>query len=302
MACEIDELGVGCMKFIDKSFNLFSVELAKNRQGQSLIQVMLGAALLGILSMAFLSMQSMQQKSQLAVQTGITRNMLQLQLQQALVSNAAISKTLADTADSGNVALKNCMLPSGTTCIQTSSLGFYLFDPLGNKIAGAGSSSPLRYDYMGSPCTTASPRCLFRVYSSFTSVCPSGSPCSNPAVTSTFTIDQDPGVTPVGGTPLKPLQSQPIAMGVGVSGQLVGSCEEYTTYSGVVVGNRYCWGLAQDMGTSVNCLGGSVQTDLIRMEDSLTVGEMASNGANLYTACTGGTQNWCAVTLKGCVR
>ena len=56
-------------------------------------------------------------------------------------------------------------------------------------------------------CTQASPQCLFRVYAEYQAICPIIASCT-PAQASVqvrFTIDQDPSITPLGGTPLAAL-------------------------------------------------------------------------------------------------
>jgi hypothetical protein len=190
-----------------------------NRQnGQSLIQAMVGMAVMAIGMLAFMQMQGVQQTSAISNQTLISRNLLQLQLQQLLANNAALTRTTNDSnpADVGNQSLKSCIQIVGTSCNQTvGPVGFYLFDPLGNKITGAGNAAPIRYDYRGSLCNpqVASPQCLFEVYTEYIATCPSGvSPCSAPFVTATFTIQQSPGITPIGKTPLKPLKSGAIPL------------------------------------------------------------------------------------------
>jgi hypothetical protein len=188
---------------------------ASNRFGQSLIQVMIAAAVMAILIVQQMSMQAAQQKAAVATQTVISRNMMQIQLQQNLVSPISMQNTLADVTDPGNVALATCLQPVGNSCVQTTAAqGFYLIDVLKNKVAGSGSSSPLLYDYNGALCTTPSPQCLFQVFTTYSAVCPGGvSPCSNPIVTGMYTIQQNPAVTnPVGGTPLRVVTSQPIPL------------------------------------------------------------------------------------------
>jgi hypothetical protein len=277
-----------------------------NRQGQSLIQVMISAAVTGILMVAFLSMQSTQQRSTAAIQTFVARNMLQLQLQQALINSSAINYTLSDATDSGNVALKSCLQPIGASCAQTTSpRGFSLYDGTNAKISGSGSSAVLRYDQFGAPCLTASSQCLFEVYTEFSAVCPGGvSPCATPGVTATYTIQLAPGITPVGGTLLKKLVSQPVSLPVNGLGKIAGTCETYTTHSGTILGNAHCWGLAQDAGTTVNCLGGSIYTILGNSEDMISPGETASNGVDLYAGCMEPgppVTHWCNAGIVGCM-
>lgn len=176
-----------------------------NQSGQSLIQVVIMVGVMGVVMMGFVSMQSAQQKMTMGTQTAISRNALQLQLQQTLVSAGAMARTMAYADDPGNLALKECLHPSGNSCVQTNSpQGFFLIDATGSKIAGAGSKAPVLYDYTGTPCQTANSQCLFQVYTQYTATCPNNaSPCSSPSVTATYTISQDPKVTPPGGVALK---------------------------------------------------------------------------------------------------
>jgi Tfp pilus assembly protein PilV len=173
---------------------------------------MVAAGIMSIVMMGFLSMQTVQQRSMLVVQTSISRNMLQLQLQQALVSSAALTNT---QKYSNNTAFANCYAPgTGTTCMAGTNLPFDLLGPMGSApIAGAGSGSKVYYDYTGAPCTTPSPQCLFQVYATYNASCASGTSCDTPtALTAQYTIQQVPGITPVGGTPLKTLTSSAIAL------------------------------------------------------------------------------------------
>jgi Tfp pilus assembly protein PilE len=182
------------------------------QKGQSLVQVMVAAVIMGIVMMSFLSMQSNQQKAQSSAQSQVTRNMLQILMQQTFLDQAALTKAIEDTTHAGNVALKKCLQPSGATCDQTASpQGFVLYDNSGTPIAGAGSSAPILYDDNGSPCAAAAPKCIFQIYVTYSALCPGGtSPCSNPSVTASYTIQSSTGINPKGGTPLKPIQSQAI--------------------------------------------------------------------------------------------
>ena len=75
----------------------------------------------------------------------------------------------------------------------------------------AGSSAPILYHDNGSPCAAAAPKCIFQIYVTYSALCPGGtSPCSNPSVTASYTIQSGTGINPKGGTPLKPIQSQAI--------------------------------------------------------------------------------------------
>jgi hypothetical protein len=148
-------------------------------------------------------------------QTVITKNMLQLQLQQALLSPATLAKTVADTSDPGNVTLAKCL--SGAACTATTATGFVLFDPMGNKISGT-PAQPLLIDYSGASCAAASAQCLFQVITTYAASCPVASPCTNANVTATYSIQQAPGISPVGGTMQKPISSQPISLSAASTG------------------------------------------------------------------------------------
>lgn len=169
---------------------------------------MIAAVIMGVIMMAFVSMQSNQQKSQSTAQALISRNMLQLVLQANVVNPVALQKTLQDTTHAGNVALKNCLQPSGASCQQTSApVGFVLYDDAGTAIAGEGASAPILYDDAGARCPTASAKCIFQIFTTFNARCPAASPCANPSVTAVYTLQVPPQA---GTTPLKTIQSQSI--------------------------------------------------------------------------------------------
>lgn len=197
-----------------------------DQSGFSLIQVLVAAGIMSMTVMAFLAMQSVQSKSNVSTQTLISRNLLQLQIQQALVNPGAIMKSMADTS-SGNVELKKCLVPTGNSCTQTSApAGFVLIDAQGTRISGGSPSDPARYDHTGAPCSSAGSRCLLEVYTEYQATCRNGtSPCSNADVLAKYTIRQAPGVTAIGGTPLAPYTSPQITLSaIGTGGTVSGEC------------------------------------------------------------------------------
>ncbi len=189
--------------------------LQLGRRGQSLVQVMVGMGVMTVAMTAFMAMQSYQQKMMLNNQSVMARNLLQLRIERYLGDPSSLTKTLATNVNTG---LISC-LKSPVSCTQTTApQGFNLIDATNTKIAGsvaftssATATSAVLYDYNGAPCTTPSPQCLFQAYTTYSATCPSGtSPCPNPSVTAQYTVAQAPGITPVGGTPLKTVTSQPI--------------------------------------------------------------------------------------------
>lgn len=83
---------------------------------------------------------------------------------------------------------------------------------------------------------------------------------------------------------------------------IVGTCEAYQNYAGTYLGNVGCWGLAQDLGNDVSCLGGSVKRTLNVMEDKTSPGEKTSNGVDIYSGCLASSPNrFCSVSIIGCV-
>jgi hypothetical protein len=191
------------------------------KKGQSLIQVLVAAAMLSVLMLSFMSFQQWQQKTILSSQAVMSRNFLQLRVERYLLDPTLLNKTFSDPG-LGNVALNNCINGFGSppviSCAAATGKGFSLVDPWGVRIAGTSIVDPVRYDYSGAPCAVASAQCLFAVYTTYSATCPAASPCSNPIVTAQYNIDQAPGITPVGGMPLKNVAGQPLPLR-GAAGQ-----------------------------------------------------------------------------------
>lgn len=188
---------------------------------------------IGIGAAVFMSTQSNQQKSLNGSQLTLTRNMLQIQLQQSLINPGAMAVTLSHTADTGNAGFKACLQPTGASCAhQPTPKGFSLYEPGGTKIAGSGAGEVLRYDTSGQPCTTASSQCSIEVFTEYKALCPgAAATCANPSVTAAYTIQSAAGVNPPGGLVPKPLRSGEIPLSVaGLSaGGPGGVCGGYVT-------------------------------------------------------------------------
>lgn len=176
----------------------------RNEGGQSLISVLMGVALTSIILLGIASMQSSMQKAAAATQTLISRNMIQLIIQQSLLK----ASSLTNNTMINDTVLMTCVYGGNCTAVSSPGNNFKLYDPQGNQVAGLdGGGNPIRYDYTGALCTVASPQCIFEVLTTYTATCSGPSPCVNAQVAATFTIQQTAGITPVGGTPLKKISN-----------------------------------------------------------------------------------------------
>ena len=172
--------------------------------GFGLIEVMIALAIMSISMMGFLQMMATQHQASSFTQSVSTRNLMQTQIERYIVDPNALTQTMADVADAGNVALNNCYNAVGASCVEALNVPFYMLDAQNVKITGI-DTAPIRYDINGSICAgPASPNCMFEVFTSYESRCPGASPCGSPSVlTVTYTIRQAPGLTTAGVTPLK---------------------------------------------------------------------------------------------------
>lgn len=160
----------------------------KNSNGHALVLVMLFTSIIGITISTFLTTISMQQKQELKNQILVTRMILEYRIQNSITSLGHLDATLKFAS---NTAFKNCVSPSGNSCVETSSSGFKLIDPFANTaITGTGTgAASVRYDTLGNICTTASESCPFEVYTIYIATCaPAASPCSSPIVTMGYGI------------------------------------------------------------------------------------------------------------------
>lgn len=200
------------------------------KNGFSIVSSLASIAILSIVMVSMASMFNMQQKLIAYNQTLFTRNMLIIQLQQAIINPKSWKRTKEDNLDAGNVWLTKCLEPNGNSCTQTSSShGFIFYDGIGNKLSGSGPASPLYYSYSGEPCSAPSSTCLFSVYTLFMAKCSFGTTCSNPNVSISFSINQIDGIHPIGGKSIGDYSSSYIP--VTVNKPLV-SCNGPQTYGG----------------------------------------------------------------------
>jgi hypothetical protein len=78
-----------------------------------------------------------------------------------------------------------------------------------------------------------------------------------------------------------------------------GGCLRYVLASTGVVGNRACWGTIIDGGTTVSCANGTAPVDVGYADDTVSNGEMTTNGVDLFTTCPNNPP-MCHVTTSYC--
>lgn len=172
------------------------LKLLKNTLGQGMISSLIATAIFGILVVSFISFVYIQQVNQKQLQSLSTRSSLIIQIQQSLIDPLALANTFADT---NNSILLSCL--QGTSCTDTASTTPFLSLRNKNNIILTGSTTaPMRYDYQGNICTTASATCFYEVAAYYTTKCLySISPCTNTSAFVSISIKIASGVAPVSG-------------------------------------------------------------------------------------------------------
>jgi Tfp pilus assembly protein PilV len=173
--------------------------LGLDDSGVTLVEVMIGSVLGGILLLGMASFFVYQNRSMKALRTLQSRDALVANILRSL-GNTAILNATANFAGSGGWptnstgvgVFKDCWLGGGTnSCTHGTEAGITLVDSAGAVIAGPGSNAGLRYDgvtavygadgrFCGgtgdTPAVNPDPTlCPFVVYTTFTPICGGGS-------------------------------------------------------------------------------------------------------------------------------
>jgi type II secretory pathway pseudopilin PulG len=213
---------------------------AQETSGMSLIEIMVVIGLTSMAAMGILSLQNMDLKRMASSRQFSSRDSIKALadryiLDSKIITQSATSSIYQNIASnhSGNEALDYCLNgpPSAPTtlcpassfpncCQMVTGQPFVLLDPAdashatifsGTDSAASPlaptSSAPARYDINGARCATANSNCALELVTTFNSTCPGGTPSCSKAdqIFISYSLRQAPGISPTGGTPLKPL-------------------------------------------------------------------------------------------------
>ncbi|MCB0370039.1 MAG: prepilin-type N-terminal cleavage/methylation domain-containing protein [Bdellovibrionales bacterium] len=249
--------------------------MRQNNKGMTLIEVLVGIALVSILFVAVAEMIGYFTKTTQTFRRSVVRDSIQQnvarfsnlpqQLRNSITITGPYTITGLASSYADNDALRKCIQPGGADCTDNTWVGFTLLQGAPGSTmpqAGPSSTNPVRYTSEGGKCDTASPTCPIRVYVEFMAHCPGNPPPPAAAITCDaasnldikYTIDQDPGVnlnppirtvTNAPGSPnAEPMLSVAIPLASQFNGAKVNSLSFWSSTTDLATSNIY-----QDTGT-----------------------------------------------------
>jgi prepilin-type N-terminal cleavage/methylation domain-containing protein len=215
-----------------------------NRAGFTLIEIMIAAAIMGVLVMGFTEFVARQNLVIKGTRALAERDALVNRLSRIAGNPVALTNSANDATNSSN-QFHDCVLGGGSgtacnmaTCSAAAPCGLTLLDstaPTGIKVAGP-PNNPQYYDLTGAPCTPFSPKdsnCAIQAIAQYYPNCGvAGSPCSMARdITVKYTIQQTPGILLAAGPTMQPASNTVVSM-IPLGGGQIGAWATFSTVSG----------------------------------------------------------------------